>query len=81
MFFNDKSLKNKAIYLQNQWENAGFSIQASARHEDYDSFGTHQTGNIGLGFAINNKHHLYANYGTAFKAPDLNDLYLSFLLE
>ncbi len=68
-------MKNKAIYLQNQWENAGFSIQASARHEDYDSFGTHSTGNIGLGYTFAANQLIYVNAGTAFKAPDLNELY------
>lgn len=71
----DKEQDNLAFYLQQQSIFGQISTQLSLRHEDYDSFGTHQTGNIGLGFAINSNNHLYANYGTAFKAPDLNDLY------
>ncbi|HQV81130.1 MAG TPA: TonB-dependent receptor [Agitococcus sp.] len=66
---------NLAFYVQQQSVFGQISTQLSLRHEDYDSFGTHQTGNIALGFAINSNNHLYANYGTAFKAPDLNDLY------
>ena len=71
----DKEQDNLAFYVQQQSVFGQISTQLSLRHEDYDSFGTHQTGNIALGFAINSNNHLYANYGTAFKAPDLNDLY------
>ncbi|MBK7299880.1 MAG: TonB-dependent receptor [Moraxellaceae bacterium] len=71
----DKEQDNLAFYVQQESVFGQISTQLSLRHEDYDSFGTHQTGNIGLGFAINSNNHLYANYGTAFKAPDLNDLY------
>lgn len=71
----DKKQDNLAFYVQQQAKFGNISTQLSLRHEDYDSFGTHHTGNIGLGFAFNAQHHVYANYGTAFKAPDLNDLY------
>lgn len=70
-----QSLKNKAIYLQNQWQAQGFNLQTSFRHEDYDSFGTHNTGNIGLGYHFSPTQLVYINAGSAFKAPDLNQLY------
>ena len=71
----DKEQDNLAVYLQQQSEFGQISTQLSLRHEDYDSFGTHQTGTLALGYSLNNQHRIYANYGTAFKAPDLNDLY------
>lgn len=71
----DKKQDNLAFYVQQQSIFGQINTQLSLRHEDYDSFGTHQTGNIALGYAFNPKHHIYLNYGTAFKAPDLNDLY------
>ena len=71
----DKEQDNLAVYLQQQSQFSQISTQLSLRHEDYDSFGTHQTGNLALGYSLNNQHRIYANYGTAFKAPDLNDLY------
>jgi vitamin B12 transporter len=70
-----QSLKNKAVYLQNQWQAQSFNLQASVRHEDYDSFGTHNTGNIGLGYHMSPTQLVYINAGSAFKAPDLNQLY------
>ncbi|MCP5174430.1 MAG: TonB-dependent receptor [Moraxellaceae bacterium] len=71
----DKEQDNLAFYLQQQAQFAQLNTQVSLRHEDYDSFGTHQTGNIALGYQITPDHNIYLNYGTAFKAPDLNDLY------
>lgn len=71
----DKERDNWAAYLQQQSQFGQISTQVSLRHEDYDFFGGHSTGNLALGFAINEKNRLYANYGTAFKAPDLNQLY------
>lgn len=71
----DKEQDNLAFYLQQQSLFGQLSTQLSVRHEDYDSFGTHQTGNLALGYSLNQQHRIYANYGTAFKAPDLNDLY------
>ncbi len=71
----DKEQDNLAVYLQQQSQFSQISTQLSLRHEDYDSFGTHQTGTLALGYSLNNQHRIYANYGTAFKAPDLNDLY------
>lgn len=71
----NKEQDNLAFYLQQQSEFGQISTQLSLRQEDYDSFGTHQTGNAALGFAITPQHRLYINYGTAFKAPDLTELY------
>lgn len=71
----DKKQDNWAVYLQQQSRFGQFDTQLSLRHEDYESFGGHGTGNVALGFAINNDNRLYISYGTAFKAPDLNDLY------
>lgn len=71
----DKEQDNLALYVQQQSQFGAVSTQLAIRHEDYDSFGTHQTGNLGLGYRFNEQHRVYVNYGTAFKAPDLNDLY------
>lgn len=71
----DKEQDNLAFYIQQQAQFGRLNTQLSVRHEDYDSFGTHQTGNIALGYKVTPKHNIYLNYGTAFKAPDLNDLY------
>lgn len=71
----NKSLENKAVYLQNQWDYAQASLVIAGRHEDYDSFGTHDTGSINLGYHFSPQQLVYVNAGTAFKAPDLNQLY------
>ncbi len=71
----DKKQDNWAVYLQQQSRFGQIDTQLSLRHEDYESFGGHGTGNVALGLALNNDNRVYISYGTAFKAPDLNDLY------
>jgi vitamin B12 transporter len=71
----DQEQDNWAVYLQQQSRFGQIDTQLSLRHEDYESFGGHGTGNVALGFALNNDNRVYISYGTAFKAPDLNDLY------
>jgi vitamin B12 transporter len=71
----DQEQDNWAVYLQQQSRFGQIDTQLSLRHEDYESFGGHGTGNVALGFAFNNDNRVYISYGTAFKAPDLNDLY------
>ena len=56
---------------------AEHDVQVSLRTDDNDAFGTHTTGNLSVGRDIG-KSRLIASYGTAFKAPTLNELYFPF---
>lgn len=47
----------------------------SLRHDDNEQFGSENTGSVAWGVALSNDLRLTASYGTAFKAPTLNDLY------
>ncbi|HEX5361350.1 MAG TPA: TonB-dependent receptor [Fluviicoccus sp.] len=71
----DKEQSSTAIYLQDQIKFQNLTAQLAGRHERYDSFGNHSTGNIGLGYRFAEGQQVYFNAGTAFKAPDLNELY------
>jgi vitamin B12 transporter len=51
------------------------AFQLSLRHDNNSQFGNHNTGGIGYGFKINTHWRITANYGTAFKAPNFNELY------
>jgi vitamin B12 transporter len=50
-------------------------VQASARRDNNQQFGEHDTGGLGYGYAISDMTRLMVSYGTAFKAPAFNQLY------
>ena len=50
-------------------------FQLSLRHDSNSQFGSRNTGGIGYGYKINPNWRITANYGTAFKAPNFNELY------
>ncbi|MEH6651541.1 MAG: TonB-dependent receptor [Motiliproteus sp.] len=75
-----------SAYLSDERENVGgfgqwqaeygdFSVLAGLRHDDSDAVGSHNTGNINLGYQLDSRRRVLASYGTAFKAPTFNDLY------
>lgn len=66
---------NRALFGQYQGNFGVHSLQASARRDDNQQFGGHNTGGLGYGYAINDTTRLMASYGTAFKAPTFNNLY------
>jgi len=73
--FTQTARSNNAVFGQYQGEFGAHSIQASARHDNNQQFGGHNTGGLGYGYAINETTRLTASYGTAFKAPTFNQLY------
>ena len=50
-------------------------LQLSARHDDHSEFGSHTTGQIAAGRKFGPANRIWLSYGTAFKAPTLNQLY------
>ncbi|QJQ94901.1 MULTISPECIES: TonB-dependent receptor [Halomonadaceae] len=73
--YDRDSRDNIAVFTQALFDFAPFTVQASLRYDDYADFGDEVTGNLALGFALDDYHTLRASYGTAFKAPTFNDLY------
>ncbi len=51
------------------------SLQLSARHDDNSQFGGSDTGNLAYGYRIDPAWRVTAGVGTAFKAPNFQDLY------
>ena len=66
---------NHALFGQYQGDFGAHSLQASARRDNNQQFGGHNTAGLGYGFALNDTMRLTASYGTAFKAPTFNQLY------
>ena len=72
--YNEK-LKTTGYYLQHQYQANGVSTQAGIRVEDDDKYGTHTVGQLAGRIQIAPLTSVYANIGTAFHAPDANQLY------
>lgn len=53
----------------------GFAAKLSLRQDDNQQFGTHNTGNLALGYLFGNSIQTTLSYGSAFKSPTFNDLY------
>ncbi len=70
-----KSLDSTGYYLQHQYDKDGIHTQAGIRVEDNDQFGTHTVGQLAGRIQVAPLTSIYANVGTAFKAPTGNQLY------
>ncbi|HIF9252179.1 TPA: TonB-dependent vitamin B12 receptor [Photobacterium damselae] len=72
----DKQRSNMAYYGIALWETNPLSLQASLRLDDNQQFGAHSTYNIAGGWYVTDHIQLRTSYGTAFKAPNLYQLYV-----
>ena len=73
--YDKTSRDNTGVFANYQTKLGQNSLDVSARHDDNQQFGKHNTGAIALGRDIGNGLNVKASYGTAFKAPTFNDLY------
>ena len=74
--YSEKERYNIAEFIQHQWTGDSNDLQIAIRNNDYEDFGTHATGSIAFGHQFENTLKLITSYGTAFKAPTFNELYL-----
>jgi len=73
-----QDLDSNGYYIQHQYNDQnGLSTQAGIRIEDNDQFGSKTVGQLAGRFPIGPLTSIYANIGTAFKAPTGNQLYYS----
>ena len=70
----DEEIDNKAAYLSWQGQVDDNKFQASARYDDHSSFGSKSTGHVAWGRTFG-RAKVRTSYGTAFKAPTVNDLF------
>jgi vitamin B12 transporter len=72
----DKSVENKAVYLNNKLKSGNIIIDAGLRHDDHQTFGSAITYKVGAVEEVKQANLRFrASYATGFKAPDLNDLF------
>lgn len=71
----DHDTRSTGYYLQHQYQDAVFSTQTGVRIEDNSAFGTHTTGQIAGRMQVLPATSIYANIGTAFRAPNAFELF------
>lgn len=69
---------SQGYYIQHQYSNHGLNTQIGIRVEDNDQFGTHTVGQVAARYQILKNTSIYTNWGTAFRAPNLNELYVNY---
>ena len=67
--------RNHALFAQWQQEFGDNSIQGSVRRDENSQFGGKTTGSLQYGYALTKDLRVTASYGTAFRAPNLGELY------
>ena len=71
----DQSVNSTGYYLQHQFKNELFDTQVGLRVEDNELFGSHTVGQGAIRYHFLPNASVYANIGSAFRAPTLNELY------
>ncbi len=72
-----ESRNNLAAYSGLTLEAGKSDVQLALRYDDNSVYGNELTGNAALGVYLGSNLKLIASYGTAFRAPTMNELYSS----
>ena len=73
--FLDSDRRNKALFGQWLTSFNQHVISAAARYDDNDAYGSEFTGDLGWAYTWGQTHRVKAQIGTAFKAPNLSELF------
>lgn len=72
----DENIDSTGYFIQHQFNNDnGLNTQLGLRVEDNEKYGTHTVAQGAIRYQLLPTTSVYANIGTAFKAPTLNDMY------
>lgn len=74
----ETSRDNDGVYAVYIRESGPLDFTLSMRNDDNERFGNHSTGSIAVGSDFGESVRGWVSYGTAFKAPNLIDLYVDF---
>ena len=75
---NSSYYDNDGVYGVYIHEGAALDFTLSLRNDDNERFGNHSTGSVAIGRDLTDSVRAWVSYGTAFKAPNLIDLYVDF---
>jgi len=70
-----QSLDTVAVFAQQQWRGLGSDWVLGLRGDQHDRYGEKTTGSLAWGRDLTPNTRLTASWGTAFKAPTVNDLF------
>ncbi|WP_288419505.1 TonB-dependent receptor [uncultured Acinetobacter sp.] len=70
-----EDVNSTGYFIQHQYNQSGLNTQVGVRLEDNEKFGTHTVAQGAIRYQLLPLTSVYANIGSAFKAPTLNDLY------
>ncbi|MCD6007692.1 TonB-dependent receptor domain-containing protein [Halomonas sp. IOP_31] len=73
--YQKDSRENYGLYAMVQRQYGAHELSASLRYDDDSRFGDETTGNLGYAYRLTQFQRIGVSYGTAFKAPNLIDLY------
>lgn len=75
---NAKELDSKGVFLTNTNELDQLVLTESIRRDQYSAFNDKTTGKVGAKYFVMTDFSLSGNYGTAYRAPSLYEMYDSF---
>lgn len=68
-----------ALYVQDEYHVSDkLLLVPSVRYDHHDTFGSHTSPNLGATYFISDKSRFKANYGSAYRAPSVDELYGTF---
>ncbi|MFH8136100.1 TonB-dependent vitamin B12 receptor BtuB [Pantoea osteomyelitidis] len=70
--------RNTGIYATAQQQFGSLTLEGAVRGDDNDEFGWHNTWQTSAAWEFVDGYRAFASYGTAFKAPNLGQLYSGF---
>lgn len=73
-----QSIDSTGYYLQHQYKTDKLNTQLGVRVEDNEKYGTHTVGQGAIRYFILPSSSVYANIGSAFRAPSLSELYYKY---
>ncbi|MGS0706320.1 TonB-dependent receptor plug domain-containing protein [Acinetobacter sp. ANC 3781] len=70
-----EDIDSTGYYIQHKYNQSGLNTQIGIRVEDNEKFDTHTVAQGSVRYQVLPLTSIYANVGSAFKAPTLNDMY------
>ncbi|MGD9426372.1 TonB-dependent vitamin B12 receptor BtuB [Pantoea sp. NSTU24] len=67
--------RNTGLYLTGQQQVGSITLEGAVRNDDNNQFGWHNTWQTAASWEFISGYRLFASYGTAFKAPNLSQVY------
>lgn len=71
----DESIDNVGVYANWRATFGRSDLQLGTRYDHHSAFGGHVTGQVAWGFRIGSGYRMLASFGTAYRAPSLNELF------